>query len=436
MIAENSNWNLELVGEFELAIRQDWKEQYRLFQLQSENVTFYFVEHDQFFKAATSSESIYTPGVDQYLFFSEAVLDLPKQLGWQPNVVHCNDWQTGFIPVLMREKYTSRFQDVATLYTIHNLAYQGEFGSEILDDLGLPRSLYVPERLETYGGVNFLKSGCVYSDQVNTVSPTYAVEIQTPEYGCRLEGLMKWLAENGRLTGILNGIDLEVFNPETDSHLPEHFSAANLAGKAKVRTALLQRVELPKLPNAALVGSVTRLSSQKGLDLLAAAVPLLTKLNFQLIVQGLGDPSIASKFRELQLAFPSHVRLIEKFDEEIAHNIYGGTDLFAMPSSFEPCGLGQMISLRYGSLPLVRGTGGLADTVFDGQNGFVFQERSVDQLVDAFTRARACFDRPDEWEKMVQRGMDSDFSWARSASQYEDVYRTALAVRPELLFTG
>jgi len=426
MIERDPRWDLEVVAaDVPIAINGHWLEHARILTTVHEGVPIYFIGHSRFFQSATSSDRIYTPGIDQYLFFSSACLELPQEVGWKPDVVHCNDWHTGFVPVLMREKFASRFSSTGAAFTIHNLAYQGEFGVEILDALALPRSLFVPELLETWGGVNFLKAGCVYSDQVNTVSPNYAREIQTPAYGCTLEGLMKHLADEDRLTGILNGIDPDAFNPETDPFLPAHYSAEKPDGKSKCRKALLAAVGLDPLPATPIIGAVTRLSHQKGLDLLAAVAPNLFEIPVQLIVQGLGDPAIIADLRSLQLRYPDRIRFVEKFDEDLARLIYSGSDMFAMPSLFEPCGLGQLIAMRFGTIPIVRATGGLADTVTEGRNGFLFREKKEVDLFAAVARAAAVYRNSRAWKRLVRQAMAEDHGWDRSAAEYVNLYGRA-----------
>jgi starch synthase len=430
MIESDPRWKLETVAKkAPVVLNGDWLEYATIKRTEIEGVPIYFVGHDRFFQSATSSAGIYTPGIEQYLFFSAAVLELPHLFSWTPDVIHCNDWHTGFVPVLMREKHAARFDSTGAVFTIHNLAYQGEFGVEILDALALPRSLFVPEYLETWGGVNFLKAGCVYSDQVNTVSPTYAKEIQTPEFGCKLEGLMLHLAELGRLDGILNGIDTDLFNPAMDPYIAAHYDMAGLKGKKACRDSLLRETGLEPIPGAPLVGAVTRLSHQKGLDLLAEAAPKLFELPVQLIIQGLGDPAIIARFRRLESEYPKNIRYFEKFDEDLAQRIYAGSDVFAMPSLFEPCGLGQMIAMRYGAVPLVRSVGGLADTVTEGVNGFTFSDASQEDLVAAFARAVLAYRNPRSWQALLRRGMRSDFSWQRSANDYACLYERAIEAR-------
>jgi starch synthase len=434
MVDDDKRWSLDTVAEgIPVQLNGNWTELASIKRTELDGVPVYFVGHERYFRSSTTSETIYTPGIEQYLFFSEAVLLLPDIVAWVPDVVHCNDWHTGFIPVLMREKHQRRYDATGAVFTIHNLAYQGEFGIEIIDALALPRSLFVPELLETWGGVNFLKAGCVYSDRVNTVSPTYADEIETPEFGCKLEGLMVHLAANRRLSGIVNGIGPD-FNPETDPFLPIRYSLEEPYGKAACRTSLLAEIGMPAMEGAPLVGAVTRLSSQKGLSLLIEACPRLFELPIQIVIQGLGDPAIAADLRQLQRDFPRHIRFLEKFDEDLAHLIYAGSDAFAMPSMFEPCGLGQMIAMRYGTIPIVRATGGLADTVHEGKNGFSFSGKSANELVATFGRAALAFQSPSVWARLVSTAMSGDYSWRTSAKRYSELYASARKEISELRF--
>jgi starch synthase len=329
----------------------------------------------------------------------------------------------------MREKASPRWDGVASVFTIHNLAYQGEFGLEALDALDLPHSLFHPDRVEAWGRVNFLKAGCAYSDRVNTVSPNYAEEIQTPEFGCALDGLMRYLASQGRLSGILNGIDTEVFDPATDPHLPARFSAQEPAGKAKDKAYLLKELGLPNLDDAPLFGVVSRLSSQKGLDLIVKAAEAMFGLPVQLVIQGLGDPAIADALRDLERRFPENFRFVQKFDADLAQRIYGGCDGFLMPSAFEPCGLGQLIAMRYGTVPVVRATGGLKDTVFEGINGFTFERQEPLALVAAVARAAEAYRNCDRWRDLMHAGLTGDYTWDRSAQRYAELYEAARAER-------
>lgn len=377
---------------------------------------------DRWFSGANRSEDVYTPGIHQYLWFSQAVLQVSEALNWRPNRLHCNDWHTGLIPVLAREKRSADWSDVGTVFTIHNLAYQGEFGFELLDWLELSHELWTPNRLETYGSLNFLKAGCAYSDIVTTVSPNYAKEILTPEFGCRLQGLMNYLNDHGKLFGILNGINTEEFEPSTDPHIAAHYSANDLSGKAKCKTALLKEIGLEKNPKEPVVGMVSRLSGQKGMDLVISAAHDLLELPCKLVVLGSGDDWLASEFHRLASRYPERVFFREGFEIELAPKIYAGSDIFLMPSRFEPCGLGQLIAMRYATLPLVRSTGGLKDTVLDGIDGFAFENATVDELIDALARASKAFGDPKKWLKMQNTALQRDVSWTNSAKEYVHLY--------------
>jgi len=417
------------LGRFPVRLSSTWTKLAYLKECNMHGVPVYLLGTDEWFNTTTSSQTVYQPGYEQYLFLAKGALAACKKLGWIPDIVHCNDWHTGFLPVILNECGDKTWDETASVFSIHNLAYQGEFGQDVLQKLDLPEVLYNLHQLETYGSVNFLKAGCVFSDRVNTVSPTYSREIQTPEYGCRLEGLMKHLSEYGRLSGILNGIDLEEFNPATDPHIAANFSVADPTGKAMCKQAIQKELGLPVDLTKPLAGVVSRPSSQKGMDLLLSEAPRLFELGLQLIVQGLGDPWLATEFTALQRDFPDQFRFVEKFDADLAQRVYAGSDLFLMPSCFEPCGLGQMIALRYGTIPVVRHTGGLADTVFEGVNGFVFYEQTGSELFAAVKRALDSFSDGPKWKKFVVRGLESDLGWMVSARKYVDLYEAALQDR-------
>ena len=430
MIEDDPRWSLATtLDEFDVHMNSTWTKRANFKETELDGLPVGFIGTDEWYGESVNSETVYQPGGMQHLFFSQAVLTAMEQLDWIPDLIHCNDWHTGFLPLLMREKGGKTWDDVASIYTIHNLAYQGEFGLEVLDALDLPHSLYNHEQVEAWGRVNFLKTGAVYADQVNTVSEKYADEIQTPEFGCSLEGLMQHLAHQDRLSGIVNGIDTDVFNPITDPDIPSHFSVSDLHGKSLCRSRLLNEVGLPEIPGAPLFGVVSRLSSQKGMDLMLKAAEAMFALPIQLIVQGLGDPALAQAFSGLEARYPNNFRFVHRFDAPIAQRIYAGCDGFLMPSAFEPCGLGQMIAMRYGTVPVVRATGGLADTVFEGKNGFVFRNRDAADLFAAVERAKIAFQHPEQWNKLVLNGMNSHLGWDDSARVYADLYRAAINSR-------
>jgi len=351
--------------------------------------------------------------LERYLAFCQAALELPKQLGWRPDVFHCNDWHTAPIAFGLRNRAWGDgfYRGAACVLTIHNLRYRG------------------PDEL-----ADFLCQGIYYADAVTTVSETYAREILTPEYG---EGLHPLLQERqDRLFGILNGLDYREYDPAGDPHLAANFDAATLERRSANKTALQERAGLAPDANAPVVGMVSRLTEQKGMDLtLETMGALLSEGAAQFVVLGTGDETYHRAFRDLAQRHAGHAAVSIAFDHPLAQLIYGGCDLFLMPSRFEPCGLGQLIALRYGAIPVVRHTGGLADTVSDYTgpesegNGFVFHEYSAPALLAALRRALATFQHPDEWRRLQARCMQLDFSWSRSAERYESAYRQALAGR-------
>jgi starch synthase len=425
---ENAGYPIETVVEhFDTHINHFWTKPTRVRQTPLGDVPVYLVGTDEWFQEADRSERVYLPGVDKYLFFSQAVLQMLEPLGWIPDVIHANDWHTGFIPVLARE--IPDFAEIATVFTIHNLAYQGEFDIDVLDRLGLPRNLFNPSGVEAWGRVNFLKSGAAFADQVNTVSESYAEEIETPEFGCTLEGLMRFLADRGRLSGILNGLDTDVFNPATDPDIPFHFDLDHPGPKAECKEALLEELKMEQVDGAPLLGIVSRLSSQKGIDLVVQALGTMARLPVQIVVLGAGDPSIARDLTELQRRYPQHLRFIEGFHLTLATRIYAGCDGFLMPSKFEPCGLGQMIAMRYGTVPVVRKVGGLGDTVFEGWNGFVFEHAEAGALIAAVRRLHEAYASPDVWSRLMRCGMAGEYGWHTSARKYEALYKRAIGMR-------
>jgi starch synthase len=395
------------------------------------------LRHPAYFQQVTDSTKVYVYAPEPYVFFNRAVLEMLAHLQpeWIPDVIHCNDWHTGLIPVYQRLFYAdSPLGDPAILFTIHNLAYQGNFSRDRWEATGLPPSLYDMNHLEFYGEWTFMKGGLTFSDRINTVSPNYAREIQTAEYGCGLDGLMRTLQAQGKLSGILNGIDYETFDPATDPHIPYHYQADAPANKAKCKEALQTELGLPASSDTALIGLVSRLADQKGFDLIYAIVQEMLSLPIQFVLLGTGDPRYAQFFKKLQTRRPQQVQARIEFNVELAQRIYAGSDLFLMPSRFEPCGLGQMISLRYGTVPIVRATGGLADTVQDFDpttspegNGFVFTEYTGAALLETVRRAVAAFQKGADWQSLIQRAMRSDFSWTRSAAQYTALYAEAAA---------
>jgi starch synthase len=382
----------------------------------------------------------YPDNCERFVFFSRAVLETLRVLDYWPDVLHLNDWQTGLTPVFLHEDHArlrdpalrERYRRLRTLFTIHNIAYQGVFWHWDMLLTGLSWRLFNPEQLEFYGHLNCLKAGMVFSNWISTVSPTYAKEIQTPYFGCGLQGV---LAERrDRLTGIVNGVDYDVWDPGSDRHLAAPYSAnAVQPGKGRCKADLQKRLGLAAAPQAPLLGVVARLAEQKGIDLILAAAPALLEQGAQLAVLGDGDPRYQQALRGLKERFPGQVGLLLGFNEALAHQIEAGTDLFLMPSLYEPSGLNQLYSMRYGTPPVVRATGGLADTVTDATpeaiaagrgTGFRFAAYSADAFLEATQRGIALYrDRPEDFLRVMQAGMCQDWSWDRSAAEYEALYR-------------
>lgn len=406
-----------------------WTAKMNLWRSHLKGVETWLIGSPGTFENTRRSEEVYAYGRDTYLLFAQAILEACRDVNWIPDVIHANDWHTGFLPVLTREKGGKTFADTATVFTIHNLHYQGIFGPDTLDAAGLPSSLFHADRLETFGAVNFIKSACVYADRVNTVSPTYAREITTPEYGEGLWGLMGPMLEEGKLSGILNGIDYDFFNPAEDHHIAQNFTAEDLTGKAACKAALQRELGLPISPDAPLLGIVSRLSNQKGFDIILRQAYGMLAQGTQFVALGTGDPWAAQQLRALESEWPESVRFVERYDAPLAQRIYAGSDLFLMPSAFEPCGLGQMIACRYGTVPIARTTGGLADTIFEPENGFVFTEKSARQLFDTVGRALNAYQDKAKWTALVQRAMRHDFSWVQRSAEYEKMYGAAVADR-------
>ncbi|NPV28307.1 MAG: glycogen synthase GlgA [Firmicutes bacterium] len=369
---------------------------------------------------------------ERYNFFSKALLGMLPRIDFQPHLIHCNDWQCGLIPLLLEIKYTEDpfYQRIATLFTIHNLQYQGLFPKHALRLIGLGDEFFTPERLEFYGEINFMKAGLLYADLINTVSKKYALEIQTPEYGERLDGLLRKRAQD--LYGVLNGIDYEEFNPETDPHISKNYNIETVDLKRDNKYALQKEMGLPA-GNTPLIGIVTRLVDQKGLDLIADIFDEMMALGIQFVLLGSGADYYQKLFAEFKMKYPQQAAINLGFNPILAKKIYAGADMFLMPSRFEPCGLAQLISLRYGTIPIVRATGGLADTIQDydekkgAGNGFSFKPYEPKALLEAIKRALAIYrERPEQWRRLMVNAMKADYSWERSAQEYTQLYEKAI----------
>lgn len=407
-----------------------WRKQYcGLQQVVVDGVRFLLIDNEYYFKRG----QLYGYGdeAERFVFFSMAVMEALIRAEETPDVLHCHDWQTGLVPMLLRTRYAYHpaAQQVKTVYTIHNLQYQGVFGRELLQDLlGAGDELFTEDRLEFYGAGNCMKAGLQYADKLTTVSPTYAEEIQTPAYGEKLDGVVRWRA--GDLQGILNGIDLERVDPMHDRHIAVPYRDS-LAKKAKNKVALQEELGLRVDPEAPMIGIVSRLVSQKGLDLLVGGLDRILGEDdeVQLVILGSGDPELEHQLGQGMARYPERMLVWFGFNAGLANRIYAGADVFLMPSRFEPCGLGQLIALRYRTVPIVRETGGLRDTIepyneFTGQgNGFSFAPAAVDDLVYTVHRALDFYRDKETWGRIVANGAKRSFGWDASAQQYEALYQ-------------
>jgi len=396
----------------------------------AERLEVLFLENPRFFGRAGiygDASGEFGDNHRRFAYLSVGALQAAQRLGFIPDIVHSNDWQTGLVGVALRRGFDgSPMGRARGVFTIHNLAYQGQFGKDVMEDLGLPWDLFTSETgLEFHDTVNFLKGGLNFADAITTVSPTYAREIQTPELGANLDGLLRRL--QGKVSGILNGIDADEWNPAADPLLPARYGPQDMAGKAECKRALLARAGLADT-NAPVFGIVTRLAYQKGIDLLLEVMPAALQADIRFVGVGSGEGHYEQGLRELQERFPQQVGVYLGFDKPLSHLVEAGADFFLMPSRYEPCGLNQMYSLRYGTVPIVRATGGLADTVEGGLegNGILFEAFHRSALLAAIRRAQALYADPPRLEAFQRRGMERDFSWAVSARRYESLFASLL----------
>ncbi|MCC6483846.1 MAG: glycogen synthase [Armatimonadetes bacterium] len=399
-------------------------------------VPVYLVANEDCFGCATDSRRIYQSGPEAWIFFCRAVLEwLQKNAeGWVPDVIHINDWHTSLCAVYLAtypESYR-KLAKTAVVCTIHNLAYQGEFDDGVIPYANLPWDVYHYDRLECFGRANFLKGGIVYSDLVNTVSRTYAQEIQTPEYGCRLDRLLRYKDANHRLWGIVSGIDYKDYNPQTDALIARTFSSGDLQARSKNKAKLQRLCGLKVSKATPIFGFTGGAIPQKGIDLMEKILPKMLEVGAQFVFLGTGEPAYEKSLTRFAVENPEQVFVKVGFDAEFARQIYAGVDFFLMPSRLEPCGQEQMIALRYGSVPIARSTGGLADTVSEwiGEAGcgFVFGDYTAFAFWAAVERALAVFKDKAQWEKLVRGAMEQDWSWSRSSKAYIRFYKEAIRV--------
>ncbi len=430
-----------------MCMRQEWKDQMKylthfymdlswrsqyvgVLELEYAGVTFYFIDNEYYFSGAKPYGNIYQD-VEKYAFFSKAVLSALPLVGFKPDIIHCHDWQTALIPVYLKDKFHEGefFRDIRTVLSIHNLRFQGVWDMKTVQDItGLDQSFFTPDKLEAYGDANYLKGGIVYADRVTTVSETYAREIQTPFYGERLDGLMR--ARSNVLTGIVNGIDYQEYDPKTDPFVEFNYDADTFREeKIKNKRALQKELGLEEDETKFLVGIVSRLTDQKGFDLIAYMMDEICRQDLQLVILGTGEERYENMFRHFAWKYQGKVAANIYYSEAMSHKIYASCDAFLMPSLFEPCGLSQLMSLRYGTVPIVRETGGLKDTVIPYNEyestgtGFSFANYNAHEMLHTIQYAMDVFyHHREEWNKLVDRGMAMDFSWNASAKKYEKLY--------------
>ncbi len=407
----------------------------RVYRSEHRGVTVYLLKCDEYFDRSYlygTPEGDYFDNLERFAFFSRGVLEAAKACGGPaPDIIHCNDWQTGLIPAYLRYSYAGDefFARTATVLTIHNLAYQGLFDAKLFELTNLPPELYQPEGLEFWGKVNLLKSGLAYADILTTVSREYAREIQTEEHGWGLDGFLK--KRKYALHGVLNGVDYAEWDPATDGLIPERYSASAMKGKAACKKEMLKAFGLKLPARTPVIGMISRLAGQKGFDILFEAMPALMELDIGVVIVGAGEKQYRSMIEDLATLYPERLGVKVAFDVKLSHLVEAGSDMFLMPSRYEPCGLNQIYSLKYGTVPVVRATGGLEDTVRDyndgkgNGNGFKFREYSARALVAKVREAVEVFKDKKAWRELQKTGMGESYSWENSARRYTKLYAIA-----------
>ncbi|MDP3732367.1 MAG: glycogen synthase GlgA [Candidatus Omnitrophota bacterium] len=393
------------------------------------NTKVYFIENDAYFNRDGlygDKAGDYKDNLDRFSYYSRRTLELLKEINFKADIIHCHDWQSALIPIYLKTLYIDNqfYKNTKTIFTIHNIGYQGLFSKDEFPKLGIDWKFFNMEMLEFYDKINLLKGGMVFSDIINTVSPTYSKEIQTKEFGYGLEGILTKRKKD--VFGILNGLDYSIWNPKADKFIIKNYSLQNLQDKYKNKEDLQRICKLPVKSDIPLFGIVSRLAEQKGFDILADAIEKICKMNLQLVILGTGDSKYHVILKNIVKKYSKIISLHLKFDDSLAHKIYAGSDLFLMPSKYEPCGLGQLISMSYGTIPLVFKTGGLADTV-TADYGFVFDKYKKEELIKTIEKAIKAFKDKKKWPQLMRRTMQSNFSWAESAKKYLSLYEKAMS---------
>lgn len=424
-----SNYKTKMLDITSFSVQIGWRNQYCGLQyLEYDGIPFYFIDNEYYFKRARTYD-FYDDG-ERYAYFCRAILESIEYMDdFVPDIIHCNDWHTGMVPVLLNEHYKkrSKLNHIKTLFTIHNLKYQGVFSKEILGDLlNLGEEYFDENKLKYFDGISFMKSAINFSDIITTVSKTYVEEIKQPFYGEGLDGLLD--SENHKLYGVTNGIDYDTFNPKFDKEIYFNYDKDSIENKFKNKIELQKSLNLPVNKNIPIIGIVSRLVKQKGLDLIACIIEQLLCLDIQLIVLGTGEDDYQDLFEYYSSIYPSRLSSNIYFSNSLAKKIYAGSDMFLMPSLFEPCGIGQLISLRYGTVPIVRETGGLKDTVtpynefMEDGVGFSFKNYNAHEMLNTINYALKIYTNKDKWNKLIKRGMSQDNSWKHSANRYKELY--------------
>jgi len=431
----SEEWKNQLKYVTHFYMNLSWRSQYvGILELEYDGVHFYFIDNEYYFSGPKPYGNIYQD-IEKFAFFSKAALSALPSIGFRPDIVHCHDWETGLIPVMLKDKFQEGefYRGIKSVITIHNLKFQGVWDVKTVRDItGLPAYYFTPDKLEAYGDANYLKGGIVYADAITTVSDTYAEEIKMPFYGERLDGLMR--ARSNDLRGIVNGIDYEVWNPETDPLIEHHYTAKNFRKeKIKNKRALQRELGLEQNDSSFMVGIVSRLTDQKGFDLIAHMMDEMCQNDLQIVVLGTGEEKYENMFRHFAWKYQGKVSANIFYSEALSHKVYAACDAFLMPSLFEPCGLSQIISLRYGTVPVVRETGGLKDTVqpyneYESTGtGFSFANYNAHEMYNTLKYAMSIYyNKKREWNKIIDRGMAVDFSWNSSARKYEEMYNWLL----------
>lgn len=405
-----------------------WRKQYcGLFRLEEGGVTYYFIDNEYYFRRERLY-GYYDDG-ERFAFFSRAIVGLLPLMDWKPDVISCNDWQTALVPIYLRQEQVGMYRDIRTVFTIHNMAYQGQFDAKTTWDVfGLPEEYYSGGILRYDDSVNLLKGALYTADYLTTVSPSYARELADPYFAFGLHKVVEGNAH--KLRGIVNGIDTERYDPLTDPDLYENYSAEDLSGKAVCKRELQKALGLQENPETTVVACVSRLVELKGFDLVTKAIDWLMSKNLQLVILGTGEWGYEQCFLDAQRRYPGRISVSITYSDPLAMQIYSGSDVFLMPSRTEPCGISQMLAMRYGSVPLVREVGGLRDTVrpypAPDSNGFTFYYYAADEMMGAVTRMLEVRQDREEWNKLMKRCMNTDFSWEKSAGEYMELYKKLL----------